>query len=607
VRGVTPEAGKVDATQRPVIERVDLLSNTGVGLAYDGELAPGQALALWPAYQSWLGTAAGVRVASSTAGATSAANPTAPGPWVAVNAGPTGEVVALVQAADRFLWAAANEGGQGSLWRTDGKTWEAVLNGLPEVRCLATRGAELLIGLATGVTALSLFTPGASPLPVVATLAGPEVRALAVDASGGWWAATNRGAAKLAADLTLSAVGPGAVAATSTELYCVFVDGDGSVFFGGELGVFQYQAAQNRWFYYAGAAVDEASPDWLAFDPQASELPRAETIFIPAVRALRRGRDGALWLGTERGVARYLAREHRRTFTTLLEAYPAVTQAPVRSIGEDERGQLWFATDTGVLVFDGADWWQVQSDQLVRLRSELSVRSPLELGLTELSFWRFVRAGSRWQSLTPIGKATFVDANPVAVAAAEPAARSVGWTDSVRPELGSFDGDTFTATNDVPAALRLRIKPNALSIVDGGIAALPRLEPGSSDWRYLSLEPNNVPQPRSFPAWTCEGRLLPEPQQGPAPLEGRYLASSAKELAEQVFAFNPAAELWMRWAPREPLSVLVRLRRTAPGEVVDPLVLDRVFDEVTRVRPLGVRLGLAVDDQIVRVGHGAGA
>jgi hypothetical protein len=58
----------------------------------------------------------------------------------------------------------------------------------------------------------------------------------------------------------------------------------------------------------------------------------------------------------------------------------------------------------------------------------------------------------------------------------------------------------------------------------------------------------------------------------------------------------------MRWSPRELLSVLVRLRRTTPDEVVDPLVLERVFDEVSRVRPAAVRLGLAVDEQLVRVG-----
>jgi len=602
VRGVTPVPGTVDATQRPVLERVHLNDNTGTGLAYDGDLAPAQALALWPAYRSWLGTAAGVDVAISSGSATSTANPTAPGPWASTVAGPEGAVVAFFQSADRFLWAAANDAGEGSVWRTNGAAWQRVLDGLPEVRCLAGRGDDLLIGLATGVTALALYTPDAEPAPDPAALSGPEVHALVPDAAGHWWAATGAGAAQLGADVSLTAIGPGTRAATRTPLYSVFVDADGTVFFGGHLGVFQFQPVQSRWYHYAGAAVDESSPDWLPFDPETDALPGADTVFLPPVRCLKRGPDAALWLGTDSGIARYLAREHRRTFTTVLEAFPAVTQLPVRALVEDERGQLCFATDTGLIVFDGADWWQRQGTDLVRLLSEPTVRSPLERGLGELTFWRFVRSANSWHSLTPIGNAAFVAVNPAAAATAETPVRAATWTDGVNPQLGGFDGETFTPSADAPALVRVRFKPDALRVLDGGIPALPRLLPGSCDWRYLALEPEVVPQPSTFPSWTVEGRLLPDPEQGAAPLEGRYLAALALELRNQVFAFNPAAQVWMRWSPRELLSVLVRLRRTSPGEVVDPLILDRVFDEVSRVRPAAVRLGLAVDDQLVRVG-----
>jgi hypothetical protein len=381
----------------------------------------------------------------------------------------------------------------------------------------------------------------------------------------------------------------------------VFVDTDGTVLFGGELGVFQFQTAQGRWFHYGGAAVDESSPDWIPFDPDADALPGADTVFIPPVRSLKRGPDAALWLGTGNGIARYLAREHRRTFTTLLEAFPAVTQQAVHAIDEDERGRLWFATDTGLVVFDGTDWWQRRGADLVRFRSEPSVHPSIETAAGELTFWRFVRGASRWQSLTPSGTAGFVTSDPAAEATGEPPVRAVTWTDGVNPQLGSFDGALFTPSEDAPASVRLRFKPDALRIIDGGIPALPRLAQGSTDWRYLSLEPEVVPQPLAFPAWTIEGRLLPEPQQSAAPLEGRYLATLAQELRDQVFAFNPAAKVWMQWSPRELLSVLVRLRRTAPDEVVDPLILDRVFDEVSRVRPAAVRVGLAVDEEIVRM------
>ena len=81
VRGVEPIPGRVDATRRPVLERVHLNDNTGTGLAYDGDLAAGQAVALWPVYRSWLGTDTGVDAAAALGDAASIANPTAPGPW----------------------------------------------------------------------------------------------------------------------------------------------------------------------------------------------------------------------------------------------------------------------------------------------------------------------------------------------------------------------------------------------------------------------------------------------------------------------------------------------------------------------------------------------
>ena len=602
IRGVTPVAGLNDATQRPLLERLQPNDNTGVGLAYTGDLAPDQALALWPAYTSWLATATGVDSATSIGSATSAANPTAAGPWSAVAAGPTGTVVAFFQAADRFLWSGANAAGVGSLWRNDGVTWQQVLDGLPEVRCLAGHGDNLLIGLATGVTALALYPPAAAPTPDPASLAGPEVNALMPDATGQFWAATSVGVAQLGDDLTLTPLGPGVRAATQTPLFSAFADIDGTLFFGGELGVFQFQPVANRWYHYAGAAVDEASADWLPFDPAVDTLPAADVIFLPPVRSILRASDAALWLGTDNGIARYLARENRRTFTTLLEAFPAVTQLPVRSIAEDERGQLWFATDVGLIVFDGADWWQRQGVALVRLFNEPLIRTPLERAVSDLTFFRFVRGANRWQSLTPTGRGGFAVVNPAPIATNERALRAFTWTDGVNPQLGSFDGDRFTPSVDAPAALRMRFKPDALRILDGGIPALPRLLPGTCDWRYLALEPAVVPQPATFPSWTIEGRLLPEPQRGAAPLEGRYLAAAVQEFRDQVFAFNPAAQVWMRWSPRELLAVLVRLRRISADEVVDPLILDRVFDEVNRARPAAVRVGLAVDDQLVRVG-----
>ena len=345
-----------------MLERVRVNDNTGIGLAYEGTLAPSQALALWPVYRSWLGTENGVDVAMSSADAESSANPTAPGPWAAEGAGPDrnrGRVLPVRRSCP--LGGRQRRGRRQGCGARTAATWQEVLNGLPEIHCLAGRGNHLLIGLATGLTALELYSPGATPSPDPATLAGPGVHALAPDAAARWWAATSDGAAQVENDLTLTMVGPGARPATVTPLHAVFVDVDGTVFFGGELGVFQFQATQGRWFHYGGAAVDESSPDWIPFDPDGDELPGADTVFMPPVRSMRRGPDAALvardratasrgiWHASIAARSRRCSRRSRRS-----------PKSRYTRLAEDERGQLWFATDTGLIVFDGDDWWQRQ-------------------------------------------------------------------------------------------------------------------------------------------------------------------------------------------------------------------------------------------------------
>src|SRR5437764_1399123 len=71
---------------------------------------------------------------------------------------------------------------------------------------------------------------------------------------------------------------------------------------------------------------------------------------------------------------------------------------------------------------------------------------------------------------------------------------------------------------------------------------------------------------------------------------------------DELFAFNPAARVWMAWDERRPLSVLTRLRRSQPDEKLEPVILDRLWKGLESVRPAGVRALLAVDEEIVRPG-----
>ncbi len=44
----------------------------------------------------------------------------------------------------------------------------------------------------------------------------------------------------------------------------------------------------------------------------------------------------------------------------------------------------------------------------------------------------------------------------------------------------------------------------------------------------------------------------------------------------------------------------MRLTLREPGEVIDPIVLDRVWEGIAQVRPAGIRVALAVAEQLVR-------
>jgi len=46
--------------------------------------------------------------------------------------------------------------------------------------------------------------------------------------------------------------------------------------------------------------------------------------------------------------------------------------------------------------------------------------------------------------------------------------------------------------------------------------------------------------------------------------------------------------------------VLARLKLREDEETIDPVVIDRVWQGIQQVRPVGVRVLLAVEEQIVR-------
>lgn len=563
---------------RPMIEQ----RATGVGLAYTGTLAAGEALRLHPTFTSWLFGADGLL------SATDPIDPTAPGPW---SGAPTGAMTALHQTPDQTLWAA-----QGTeLWRFDGRSWAMALDGLPAIRCLADDGTHLLVGTANGLRQVALYPAEGEPLAAtpVAALAGLAINALLRDASGGWWVATDTGAGTFSGDSFTPARLQG------TEVFAIYADSADVTFFGATLGLFLHQADGDQWHFYNGTQRTEQAGDW---QPFSGVLPGAADVALPPVLAIWRDGDGALWLGTANGLARYRAHAVTGlTYETILEAYPDLGVGPVAAVRSDQRGLIWFAGARGLLRFDGRQLWQhrpasgwVQlghADQMYPPPGEPKARGA----------WRFDRAAAAWLQFDT-SLFTFDPAAPLRTTA-EPAVTGFTWTDGILADTGTWDGTTFTVAAAVDASmLQTRVKPTKLRIVAGGIPALPRLVPGLSAWRYLAREPDDgsgLPNP---PAWTTEARLLPPPDVDEA-IAGRFeelIPPPDSRYDAAVFAYPPVARVWFEYQEEGALAVLARLKRRTPDEALDPAILARVWQGIQQVRPAGVRVVLAVDEEIVR-------
>ncbi|MBI3953333.1 MAG: hypothetical protein HY330_02355, partial [Chloroflexi bacterium] len=465
LQGVEPLAGLIDATVNPVVELYEAAGRRiRLGIGYRGTIAAGQTLRLRPAYSSWLGMGDGVRRSNVNPSAEGAADPTAPGPWQAVAGGPAAGVVAFHQSADLTLWTATNTGAVGTLWRYDGKAWTAALPGLPRLRCLAEDAQDLLIGTSNGLLRMPLFPPagGQFAATIVVALSGREINAVFRARDGQLWVGTDSGAVKLLSGDATEQTPLGKDGAASTAVYSVAQDATGILYFGTALGVFQHRSRTGEWYWYAGEEGTEQVADWQRFNPgetgEARNFPTEARVFLPPVRCLLRGPDASLWLGTENGIARYVAAPVRGlTYTTLLQAFPDLSTGRVHAIREDARGLVWFCTDRGLFRYDGRDWWQFQGDTWVQLgRADSLYDGPVEAR----GGWRFERASSHWQRIDA-ATSRWRTSGSAARSHAEPEVQALAWSDGVFAEIGKWDGAKFSDPAPVGGeALVVRYKPS---------------------------------------------------------------------------------------------------------------------------------------------------
>lgn len=584
-----------DATIDPVIELFSDSQRRRLAIAYSGTVEPGQTLRLAPVYESWLAGANGLNRAQTSANV-ALPDPSAAGPWQPMDTGVPGVVSLLLQTHDHWLWAVVNDT---ELLSFQGDSWQTSLSGLPHIHCLAQRDEQLLLGTEQGLVSIPLYPSDGilTPQPAVETLAGPAIYHLYQNQNDVWWAATSKGVKTLDVNNQLVDTALGASPENQISIFHIDESVTGTLNLASERGLIQYQPGYDQWYWFEGGKFSDTESDWSTFT--GGEPPAEDAVFLPQVNVCHRSADGALWLGTEHGLARYIAREVASgAFFTHLQFFPQLNCGAVTDIQSDEVGCQWFCTASGVLRFDGRQWDQVIGDSLQRVLGADDI-----IGLERV--WRFVRASNQWQWFDSDASEWRV-ATETGVLTTELGAATLLWTMGTVAQLGTWDGSEFVLDEGaVPGDLNMRYKPaadNELRIVEGGIPAVPAMATGLSHWRYLRLETANAEDASlNRPHWTTEGRLLPPPPSDLSPSEeGRFSdpIQALSQFDQSAFAYKPCAKVWFRWQGTHAFNIVVNIN--AGADWVDPSIVDRVWRGIQQVRPAGVRVQLTVNNEIQR-------
>jgi hypothetical protein len=608
LQGVKP-GKQLDATVQPMIECLNMNARpAAVGLAYLDQLDENQTLCLTPTRRSWL-LLSGTLLASPLQTADNGnADPSANGPWQALEDMPEGEITQVCETPDHCLWFIAQHDGKSGLYRHDGKSVTAITGGMPaaQLTTLLAWGDELLVGSDQGLLRVPLFPEGDD----AHTVQTDSQVGVAVHQLYPWF----DGALAVATDKGLLVFGTSAVPdpwLTGTPVYAVHIQDD-VVWLGIDAGLLRTDRQASQWVLFDGSQTSEDQSDWLAVQPD--DLAAAAG-GLPAIRHIAITPDRSVWVGGGAGLARYYARsqEDGQAYQTVLEAFPDLCSA-VHSLSVDDRGMLWIGTAEGLLRFDGRDLAQYDFDAaLWQTLGQADTVYPDEVSAEPRGAWRYSRADGRWERYKAAQK-RFVGASlPSRTASGKPI-RQVLMTGSVLAELGSFVGLRFKATAAVDhSLLRVRVKPAQDRIVDGGWPALPRPQAGSW-WRYLQREPVEVKPPALRPWWSTEGRLFPPPDarppwpghfRAPAGMAKNYFDDDAHsfkpDLSNEaaIFIYPPSARVWLDWPAQPRIGVLVRLFKRG-GQVIDPAITDRVWSSLRRAKAAGVPVTLLVEGEPIQ-------
>ena len=452
------------AAERPLLERFDpAAAGPAVGLAYLDTVPDGATLRLRPAFMSWLAREDGVHAARSEPGEDVPADPAAPGPWEKQADGPETAVAALVQTADLILWAATGEAALAARRRR------------LEARARRRRGDPRARRGRGGPAARHAGRPAAGRPPSQSRARrsrpsptrrskGRCTRCCGRRTAPGGRAPRTAWLARTPGEAFEPFVLEGDLA---TPVHALAEDDSGAIYAGTDLGLFQHQPGPDRWYWYAGGEATDQEPEWQELHPAAAgadrNAPAEAAVHLPAVTAVRRVRDGDLWIGTAAGLARYtaVASEGKLDHRTLLQAFPDVVPGRVAAIAEDPRGLVWFATDRGLLRYDGRDFEQFRDadgrwEGLGRA-DRIYGAEPRARGM-----WRHRRADGVWERFDDVSAWVPFEDEPRS--AEEPSVAAFAFTDGVVADLlDAWDIETFVTggptTPIAPEKLVVRYKP----------------------------------------------------------------------------------------------------------------------------------------------------
>jgi len=279
--------------------------------------------------------------------------------WVMENGLPQNTVQALIQTRDGFLWIGTEVG----LVRFDGNGFQLFdrnsKSALPgnDIRCLLeTRDGALWIGTSEGLArskngAITIYTTS-SGLPSNA------IWSLVEAANGVLWVWTDQGLARLENGRFIDSTSATGIPASA--ITAVTSNGQGEVWVvaSDNLAIYRdgrWQQAQKTSISSGTVAFVQASGATSAVSSKnAVQISRNGILTallragneLPGTRiqALFHDREGALWIGTNAGLARWVAGKVER-----LPVTDPLASASVLSIIEDREGNLWAGTESGGL------------------------------------------------------------------------------------------------------------------------------------------------------------------------------------------------------------------------------------------------------------------